>query len=74
MHKWCTKIDVLTGVAQRQCGKKRKILEGGHRKLTNIDLKREIMEWNHLHKANVLHVSRKLIMQKAKAIHDESND
>ena len=37
VHKWCTKIDVLAGVAKRQCGKKMKRLDGGSRKLANVD-------------------------------------
>ena len=37
VHKWCTKIDVLAGVAKKQCGKKMKRLDGGCRKLGNVD-------------------------------------
>ena len=47
-------------------------LEGGGRKITNLDLEEAVLNWIHERRANMLRVSRKLIMRKAKAIHDES--
>ena len=69
-----TKIDTLADVVQKQGGTKKKRLEGGGRKLTDNDLKTDLLEWIHELRANMLHTSRKLIMRKAKAIHDETSD
>ena len=74
MCEWCTKNDVLADVAQKQGGTKRKRLEGGGRKLTDNDLETDLLEWIHERRANMLRVSRKSIMRKAKAIHDEASD
>ena len=49
-------------------------MEGGSRKLTENDFKTDLLEWIHEHRANMLGVSRKLIMRKAKATHDEVSD
>lgn len=47
-------------------------LEGGGRKITNLDMEEAVLYWTHERRANMLRVSRKLIMRKAKAIHAES--
>ena len=44
MREWRTKIDALADVAQKQGGTKRKRLEGGGRKLTDIDLETDLLE------------------------------
>ena len=46
----------------------------GIRKLTNNDLETDLLEWIKERRAKMLRVSRKLIMRKAKAIHDEASD
>ena len=61
-------------MAQKQGGTKKKRLEGGGRKLTDSDLEPGLLEWIHERRANMLRVSRKSIMRKAKAIHDEASD
>ena len=59
------KDDALAEVAQKQGGKKRKQVEGGSKK---------VLEWIRKPRANMLHISQKLIMPKAKAIHEETSD
>ena len=44
VREWCTKIDALADVAQKQGGTKRKRLEGGGRKLTDNDLETDLLE------------------------------
>ena len=43
--EWCTKIDALADVSQKQGGKKRKLLGDGERKLTDNDLETDLLEW-----------------------------
>ena len=74
VSEWRTKINALADVTQKQGGTKRERLEGGGRKLTDNDLETDLLEWIHERRANMLRVSRKLIMRKAKAIHDEASD
>ena len=50
---------------------KRFRVEGGGRKLTHNELEDEFLNWIHRRRENMLRVSRKLIMFKAKAIFDE---
>ena len=50
---------------------KRFRVEGGGRKLTDNELEDEVLNWIHRRRENMLRVSRKLIMFKAKAIFDE---
>ena len=50
---------------------KRFRVESGGRKLTDNGLEDEVLNWIHQRRENMLHVSRKLIMFKAKAIFDE---
>ena len=52
-------------------------LHGGGRKLTDIELEKPVLSWVHEQRANMLRVSRKVIMLKAKSIYDkkcENND
>ena len=53
-------------------------MEGGGRKIGNVDLETDLLEWIHERRANMsvaCGVSRKLITRKAKAIiHDEINE
>ena len=49
-------------------------MEVGGRKLTDNDLEADFLEWIHERRANMLCVSRKLIMRKTKAIHNEASD
>ena len=50
---------------------KRFRLDGGGRKLTDSELEEEVLNWIHERRSNMLRVSRKLIMFKAKSIFDE---
>ena len=72
--EWRTNINVLTDTTLKQGGGKRKRLEGGGRKIGNVDLESDLLEWIHELSANMLRVSRKLITRKAKVIHDEINE
>ena len=53
---------------------KRFRVEGGGRTLTDNELEGEVLNWIHQQRENILRVSRKLIMFKAKAIFDEKCD
>ena len=46
-------------------------LDGGGRKLTDVELKEEVLSWIQQRRSNMLRVSRKLIMFKVKSIYDE---
>ena len=47
-------------------------LDGGGRKLTDSELEEEVLNWIHERRSNMLRVSQKLIMFKAKSIFDEN--
>ena len=55
----------------KQGAAKRFKLEGGGCKIKNLELEEDLLEWIHDRRANSLRVSRKLIMRKAKGMHDE---
>ena len=50
----------------------KKRLEGGGRKLTDEDIEEKVLNCIHERRDNRLRVSRKLIMNKAKILYDES--
>ena len=50
---------------------KRFRVDGGGRKLTDVELEEEVLRWIQQRRSNVLRVSRKLIMFKAKSIYNE---
>ena len=47
-------------------------LAGGGRKFTDKELEEKVLNWIHERRENMLRVSRKLIMKKAKILYDES--
>ena len=51
-----------------------KRLEGGGMKPMDVQLENQLVEWIYGRRSNGLRVSRKLIMVKAKSLHDESSD
>ena len=74
VREWRSKIEDITAKNLAKGGVKRKRLDGAGRKITNADLEAEVLEWVHEGRSRMLRVSRKLIMRKAKRIHDESID
>ena len=50
---------------------KRFRLDGGGRKLTDVEQEEEVLSWIQKRPSNMLHVSRKPIMFKARPIYDE---
>ena len=46
-------------------------LDGGGRKLTDVELEEEVLSWIQQRRSNMLRVSRKLIMFKVKSIYDK---
>ena len=62
----CVCVDKLLPLRGKRCR-----LDGGGRKVTDVELEEEVLNWIHERRANMLRVSRKLIMFKAKAIYDE---
>ena len=50
----------------------KKRLPDGARKLTDKELEEKVLNWIHEHRENMLRVSRKLIIKKAKTLYDES--
>ena len=74
VREWRSKIEDITAKNLAKGGVKRKRLDGAGRKITNADLEAEFLEWVRERRSRMLRVSRKLIMRKAKRIHDESTD
>ena len=50
---------------------KRFRVDGGERKLTDVELEEKVLSWIQQRRSNMLRVSRKLIMFKAKSIYNE---
>ena len=69
IREWSQKADVIAENNAKSGGSKRKRLDGGGRKLTDTDLEDELVEWIYNRRENMLRVSRKLIMSKAKYIY-----
>ena len=74
IREWRSKYQEIATKSLEKGGSKRKKLDGGGRKITNEELEAEVLEWIHERRAGMLRVSRKLIMKKAKIIHDQSTD
>lgn len=74
IREWRENIENIKARASEKGGSKRRRLDGGGRKLTNAELEEELLEWITERRAAMLRVSRKLIMKKAKIMHDESTD
>ena len=72
IREWSQKADVIAENNAKSGGSKRKRLDGGGRKLTDTDLEDELVELIYKRRENMLRVSRKLIMSKAKYIYDEN--
>ena len=71
IREWSQKAELIAeNNAKRGCSKRQR-LDGGGRKLTDDDLEHELTEWIYSRRENMLRVSRKLIMTKAKSIYDE---
>ena len=73
IREWSQKADVIAENNAKSGGSKRKRLDGGGRELTDTDLEDELVEWIYNRRENMLRVSRKLIMSKAKYIYDENH-
>ena len=56
---------------KRKDPRKRSRLDGGGKKLTYVELEEEVLSWIQQRRSNMLRVSRKLIMFKAKSIYGE---
>ena len=65
VREWVQNEDKLLPLRGKRCR-----LDGG-RKVTDVELEEEVLNWIHERRANMLRVSRKLIMFKAKAIYNE---
>ena len=57
----------------RSSNSKKKRLSGGGRKVTSEYLEETLLIWIHERRSRMLHVSRKMIMYKAKALFDNGN-
>ena len=66
VREWVQKEEKVTSLNERRFR-----LDGGERKLTDVELEEEVLGWIHQQHSNMLSVSRKLIMFKAKSIYDE---
>ena len=66
VREWVQKEEKVTSLKERRFR-----LDGGERKLTDVELEEEVLGWIHQQHSNMLSVSRKLIMFKAKSIYDE---
>ena len=53
---------------------KRQRLDGGRRKCIDTDLEEDLVHWIYEKRSRMLHVSRKMIIWKAKSIFDEKNE
>ena len=71
VREWRQQFEALSEIKKKSGGAKKMRLEGGGRKITNLDLEEDVLNWIHKRSANMLRVSCKL-MRKAKAIHDGS--
>ena len=74
VREWRNKMDDIKAKVADKGGLKRRRLDGGGRKVTNEELEEEVLMWIMDRRSAMLRVSRKLIMKKAKIIHDESTD
>ena len=74
VREWRAKMEDIKARVADKGGLKRRRLDGGGRKLTNDDLEEEVLIWIMDRRSAMLRVSRKLIMKKAKIIHDKSTD
>ena len=66
VRDWVQKEEKVTSMK----GKRFRV-DGGGRKLTNVELEEEVLSWIQQRRSNMLRVSRKLVMFKAKSIYNE---
>ena len=66
VREWVQKEEKVTSMKE-----KRFRLDGGGRKLTDVELEEEVLSWIQQQRLNMLCVSKKLIIFKAKSIYDE---
>eukprot|EP00794_Sanderia_malayensis_P014636 gene14636-16155_t len=71
VREWRKKERDLKGMLSSRGTKGRKRLDGGGRKPLNESMEERLLEWIFQHRSKRLRVSRKLIMKKAKVIHEE---
>ena len=69
MREWKKDIDKIKATKS-----KRQRLDGGGRKCIDADLEEDLVHWVYEKRSKMLHVSRKVIMGKAKSIFDEKNE
>ena len=71
IREWCQNKLSIKQLKEKHKGQGRERLEGGGRKVIIDNLDEIIHEWIHHRRANGLRVSRKIIMVKAKHLHEE---
>ena len=64
--EWVQDDNKLLFLKESQCR-----IDSGGKKLTDFKLEEQVLSWIHELRANMLRVSRKIIMFKAKSIYDE---
>ena len=69
VREWKKDIDKINATKS-----KRQRLDGGGRKCIDADLEEDLVHWIYEKRSRMLHVSRKMIMWKAKSIFDEKNE
>lgn len=69
VREWKKDIDKIKATKS-----KRQRLDGGGRKCIDADLEEDLVHWVYEKRSKMLHVSRKMIMWKAKSIFDEKNE
>ena len=69
VREWKKDLDKLTSMKP-----KRKRLDGGGRKCVDEDMDQAIVDWIYEQRNKMLHVSRRMIMWKAKTLFDEKNN
>lgn len=69
VREWVKSINELSAKKST-----RRRLDGGGRKPVIIEIEENLLEWIHERRSKMLHVSRKIIQIKAKAMFDEKTD
>ena len=69
VREWKKDIDKINATKS-----KRQRLDGGGRKCIDADLEQDLVHWIYEKRSRMLHVSRKMIMWKAKSIFEEKNE
>ena len=69
VREWISNIDEISAKKST-----RKRLDGGGRKPVIVEIEEKLLEWIHEKRSKMLHVSRKMIQIKAKAMFDDKTD